>query len=141
MTLTHRRRTWIYLIVLVCIAEPLLAFDYYSLVANESAHTALPTRWLAWGMLLVAAVGALALAVELRGPSRACRLVTAAIVALSLAGAANVWAFEHYNVMMEYGIWVKEKRMPAKYAPPGTGYQVPLRPPPDPQPEPSLPGE
>jgi 4-amino-4-deoxy-L-arabinose transferase-like glycosyltransferase len=126
MKLEPRHRPWLYLAALLGTVQPLLSFDLYALFLNDSAHTGLPTRWLAWGMLGIAGVAGLALALELRGPSRACRALAAGVLLLGLIGAANVWAFEHYNVLMDYEIWVKHKRMPAKYAPPGMGFQLPL---------------
>lgn len=124
LTTTHRR--WLYLIALVGVAEPLLAFDVYALWGNDSAHTSLPTRWLAAAFLVVAAVAAGAWLAERRGSSRACRLLALGVGLMALCAAGNVLAFEHYNVLMDYGIWVHEKHMPAKYAPPGQGLHIPL---------------
>lgn len=124
MTISPRARTWLYLAALLGTAQPLLTFDIYALLLEPTAHTSLPTRWLAWGMLAVAAVAAVALWAERQGP-RACRVAAAAVLITGLGGAANVWAFEHYNVLMDYEVWVHDKRMPAKYAPPGMGYQLP----------------
>ena len=122
----HRRL--LYLIALVGVAEPILAFDAYALWGNETAHTGLPTRWLAWSLLAVAGVAGGAWLAERRGPSRACRLLALGIGLMALSGAGNVLAFEHFNVLMGYEVWVREKHMPAKYAPPGQGLQVPLPP-------------
>jgi 4-amino-4-deoxy-L-arabinose transferase-like glycosyltransferase len=143
MKLEPRHRPWLYLAALVGTAQPLVTFDIYALFLEETAHTGLPTRWLAWGMLGVAGVAFLALLLELRGPSRACRALAAGVLVLGLLGAANVWAFEHYNVLMDYEVWVKQKKMPAKYAPPGMGFQLPrMEPPQDlPDAEPLAPEE
>jgi 4-amino-4-deoxy-L-arabinose transferase-like glycosyltransferase len=125
MKISLRARTWLYALALVGVAEPIVAFDVYALFFNDTAHTSLPTRWLAWGLLAVASVAAAAYLAERRGPSRTCRAFAVAILLVGLTGAANVWAFEHLNVMMDYEIWVHDKRMPAKYAPPGMGFQLP----------------
>jgi hypothetical protein len=123
----HRRL--LYLVALVGVAEPVIAFDLYALWGNDTAHTSLPTRWLAAALVLVAAVAGAAYLAERRGPSRACRLLALGVGLMALAGSANVVAFEHFNVLMGYEVWVREKRMPAKYAPPGQGLRVPLPPP------------
>jgi len=138
MDISPSHRTWLYLAALLGTAQPLVAFNVYALFMNNTAHTGLPTRWIAWGMLAVSVVAAVGLWAELRGPSQACKVLTGAILLLGLGGAANVWAFEHYNVMMGYEVWVKSKRMPAKYAPPGMGFQLPRnRPAPSEPPAPS----
>ncbi len=125
MDIQPHQRVWLYLIAMIGTAQPLVAFDVYALFMNETAHTSLPTRWLAWGMLAVAGVALVALVLELQGPSKACRALALGVLLLGVGGATNVWAFEHYNVLMGYEVWVKTKHMPAKYAPPGTGYQLP----------------
>jgi hypothetical protein len=124
MKITARQRTWMYALALVGVAEPVVAFDVYGLFFEQTAHTSLPTRWLAWGLLAVALVAAGAWWVERRGECRACRAFAVAILLVGLVGSANVWAFEHLNVLMDYEIWVHDKRMPAKYAPPGMGFQL-----------------
>lgn len=126
MRITPRQRAWLYLVALVGTAQPIVTFDVYALFFERTAHTGLPTRWLAWGLLAVAAVAMVAWWSERRGPSRTCRVLAIAIATLGMAGAANVWAFEHYNVLMDYEVWVRHKRMPAKYAPPGMGFQLAL---------------
>jgi hypothetical protein len=128
-TLSPSHRRLLYLVALVGVAEPILAFDLYALWGNDTAHTGLPTRWLAGALVLVAAVAAAAFFAERRGPSRACRLLALGIGLLALAGSANVMAFEHYNVLMGYEVWIREKHMPAKFAPPGHGLRVSLPPP------------
>ncbi len=125
MKLPPRQRAWLYLVALVCVAEPIVAFDVYALFVNKTAHTGFPTRWLAWGMLAVTLVALLAWWAERRGTSRSCRVLALAIALTGLVGAANVLSFEHLNVLMDYEIWVKQKHMPGKYAPPGMGYQLP----------------
>ncbi len=135
MKLGARQRMWLYLIALVGVAEPIVAFDVYALFVNDTAHTGLPTRWLGWSMLAVALVAGVALAAERRSESRVCRVLALGILLVGLLGAGNVWAFEHYNVMMDYEVWVKTKKMPAKYAPPGMGFVLPRAedpPPPEP---------
>ena len=106
--LSERQRTWLYGIALVGVAEPVIAFDVYALFVNHTAHTALPTRWLAAGLLCVALVAAVALWVERRGQARAIRALIIAIMVVGLTGVANVLAFEHLNVMMDYEIWVHD---------------------------------
>ena len=125
MKLTPKKRSWLYLATLVAVAEPVVAFDVYTLFFNETAHTSLPTRWLAWGLLAVAIVALVAWWSERKGASRACRILALAIAIVGILGSTNVLAFEHLNVLMDYEIWVHDKRMPAKYAPPGMGYQLP----------------
>lgn len=118
----HRR--WLYLAALAAIAETVLAFDAYALLGNDTAHTGLPTRWLAAAFAVVAAVAAVAWLAERRGPSPACRMLALAVAGIALIGAANVLCFEHWNVLMDYEVWVREKDMPAKYAPPGQGFRL-----------------
>ncbi|MFH1463407.1 MAG: hypothetical protein ABIO70_03375 [Pseudomonadota bacterium] len=128
LALAPAHRRLLYLIALVGVAEPVIAFDVYALWGNETAHTGLPTRWLATALLVVAAVAAGAWMAERRGPSHACRLLALGVGLMALCGAGNVLAFEHYNVLMGYEVWVREKHMPAKFAPPGQGLRVPLPP-------------
>jgi hypothetical protein len=125
MQLEPRQRTWLYLAAFIGVAQPLVAFDCYALFLEPTAHTSLPTRWLAWAMLSVAAVAAVALWAERASPLRVHRVLAAGILLMGLLGAANVAAFEHFNVLMDYEIWVHDKRMPAKYAPPGTELALP----------------
>ncbi len=144
MDIPPRQRTWLYLAALLGTAQPLVTFDLYALFFNHTAHTGLPTRWLAVGLVVVAVVASVAWWFERRSPSRSCRALAVSIAALGLVGAANVLAFEHYNVMMGYEVWVKTKHMPAKYAPPGMGFQLPspdaMAPDPPDQPDQPAPG-
>jgi len=128
LQLDTRRRSWLYLLALLGVAEPIVAFDIYALAVNDSAHTSLPTRWLAWGLAAVALLALVAWWAERRARSKRCRLLALAILLTGLLGAANVLLFEHYNVLMSYETWV-ERRLPAKYAPPGQVLQIPGVPP------------
>ena len=119
MRLDARHRTWLYLAALLGVAEPIAALDVYALFGNESAHTSLPTRWLAWGFAGVALLAALAWGLERRGSSRVAQRLALAVGLVALAGVADVLLLERYNVLMDYEIWVRQKGMPEKYAPAG----------------------
>jgi hypothetical protein len=123
------QRRWLYLAALLGVAEPILAFDVYALFGNATAHTGLPTRWLAAGLAAVVAVAVAGWFLERRGPSPACRALALAVAVVAAVGAANVLLFEHFNVLMGYEVWVHDKGMPDKYAPPGQGFRLPAPPP------------